>query len=130
VKKYAKLLWFACIGGAATVAYALLAYVMTKSWGWQPVLASAIAYSLCALGSFLGHKFLTFKSSAPASQEAHRFVLTTAIGYALALAVPFFVTQTWLFDARISIVMVCILSPTLNYILLNYFVFKPRANTA
>lgn len=118
-----RLIWFAGIGGAATLAYAALAYVMTVPLGWPAALASAIAYSVCAAAGFVSHKRLTFRSSAPASGEMKRFALTSVAGYGLAAGLPWLLTQTLRYDPRIAIAAVCVLCPAVNFILLQAFVF-------
>ena len=124
----AKLAWFGCVGGAATVSYASIAYVLKEQFGWLPALASAMAYGVSCVGSFLGHKALTFASSAPASQEIGKFVATSLLGLGVALLVPYGLTQVLHWEARIAIALVCVLCPLLNFILLSHFVFGKAGN--
>ena len=125
-----RLFWFAGIGGAATLAYAALAWVMTMPLGWPPVLASALAYSACALATFASHKRLTFQSSAPAAGEVKRFALTSAAGYGLAAGLPWLMTQVLHYDPRIAIAAVCVLCPAVNFVLLSLFVFERPGGAA
>ena len=123
-----RLIWFVGIGGAATLAYAALAYAMTVPLGWPPALASALAYSACALATFVSHKRLTFQSNAPAAGEIKRFALTSIAGYGLAAGLPWLLTQTLHYDPRLAIAAVCVLCPALNFVLLSVFVFEaPRS---
>ena len=123
-----RLFWFVGIGGAATLAYAALAFAMTVQLGWPPALASALAYSACAIATFISHKRLTFQSSAPASGEIKRFALTSVVGYGLAAGLPWLFTQTLHYDPRLAITAVCVLCPALNFVLLSLFVFDaPRS---
>ena len=130
MKLLRRLFWFAGIGGAATLAYAALAWVMTMPLGWPPVLASALAYSACALATFASHKRLTFQSSAPAAGEIKRFAVTSAAGYGLAAGLPWLLTEVLQYDPRIAIAAVCALCPAVNFVLLNLFVFEKPAETA
>ena len=124
-----RLFWFAGIGGAATLAYAALAYVMTVPLGWPPALASAIAYSVCAVAGFVSHKRLTFASTAPAKGEMMRFAVTSAAGYGLAAGLPFLLTETLHYDPKVAIFAVCVLCPVVNFILLSAFVFAKPDNS-
>ena len=122
-----RLIWFAGIGGAATLAYAALAWVLTAPLGWPAALASALAYSACAAATFVSHRRLTFQSSAPAAGEVKRFALTSVAGYGLAAGLPWLLTQTLHYDPRLAIAAVCVLCPAVNFVLLSVFVFdQPR----
>jgi putative flippase GtrA len=117
-----RLFWFAGIGGAATLAYAALAWAMTVPLGWP----AALAYSACAAAGFISHKRLTFASTAPAKGEMKRFAVTSAVGYGLAAGLPYLLTETLHYDPRVAIFAVCVLCPAVNFILLSAFVFaKP-----
>ena len=118
-----RLFWFAGIGGAATLAYAALAWAMTVPLGWPPALASALAYSACALATFVSHKRLTFQSNAPLAGEMKRFALTSAAGYGIAAGLPWLLTQQLHYDPRLAIAAVCVLCPAVNFALLSLFVF-------
>ena len=123
MRMLAKLAWFGCVGGAATLSYAAIAYVLKEQFGWLPALASAMAYVICGVGSFAGHKLLTFRSQAPAGGEIGKFAATSLLGLGVALMVPYGLTQVLQWDARIAIALVCVLCPLLNFILLSLFVF-------
>lgn len=125
-----RLFWFAGIGGAATLAYAALAWVLTMPLGWPPVLASALAYSACAFATFASHKRLTFQSSAPASGEIKRFAATSAAGYGVAAGLPWLFTEVLQYDPRIAIAAVCVLCPAVNFALLSLFVFEKPGGAA
>ena len=127
MKALVRLAWFCCIGGATTLAYAALAWLLTVPASWPPAVASALAYAACSVGSFACHKLFTFKSKAPVRGELGRYAATTALGYGLAIALPLVLTQMLHLDPRIAIALVCILSSSLNFVLLNAFVFKPPA---
>jgi putative flippase GtrA len=118
---------FALIGGFATLLYAVLAYVFTVVWQWQPSLSSAIAYGLCGLVSYFGNRLLTFRSEAPMAREASKFVVSTAFGFGLATLIPWLSTGVLKFDPRIGIAAVCIVIPLVNYTILSRFVFRNRA---
>lgn len=120
-----RLAWFCGIGGATSAAYAILAWTLTAMAGWPAAFASAVAYAACSLGSFAAHKALTFKSSAPVAKELRRYGAAAAFGYGLAIVLPLLLTQMLRFDPLVAIVLVCGASSLSNFILLNFYVFKP-----
>ena len=130
MKALVRLAWFCCIGGATTLSYAILAWLLTVLLGWWPAVASGSAYAACSLGSFACHKAFTFRSKAPVQGELGRYAATTAIGYGLAILLPLAMTQGLHFDPRIAIVLVCALSSALNFVLLQAFVFRPARQAA
>ena len=124
MKALVRLAWFCCIGGATTLAYAALAWVLTVPLGWWPALASALSYALASLCSFASHRAFTFKSKAPVGSELGRYTATASLGYGLAIALPLGMTQMLHFDPSIAILLVCVTSSAVNYVLLNIFVFR------
>lgn len=119
-----RLIWFGVIGGASTLLYAGLAWLLTVPLGWWPPLASAVAFTACAVGSFTGHRLLTFRSKAPVGSEIRRFSVTSGLGYGLATLVPWLLTGLLHLDPRIAIIAVCILCPVVNFVFLSFFVFR------
>ena len=74
---------FTLIGGLATaVQYAILV-ILTKYWGWDPVLASTVGYVCGAtLNYYLNHR-LTFRSVEKHFLAVPRFALVASIGLSL-----------------------------------------------
>ena len=128
MKALVRFAWFCCIGGATTLAYAALAWLLTVRAEWPPAVASALAYAACSLCSFASHRIFTFKSKAPVRGELGRYAATAALGYGLAIALPLVLTQMLHFDPRVAIALVCVLVSAFNFALLNAFVFKPPAS--
>ena len=126
MKALVRIGWFVCIGGVNTVSYAVLGWLLTVPLGWWPAAASAFAYALCSLSSFASHRIFTFKSSAPVQGEISRYAATTALGYSLAILLPLVMTQWLGLDPRIAIILVCVTTSALNFVMLNLFVFKAR----
>jgi putative flippase GtrA len=125
-----RLLHFLLVGGIATLMYAL---VVTLANIWLPLPASAnslLAYGLSMCVSYAGHRIFTFRSQIAHSHTAPRFIMTGAVGYALAFLIPFGLTDTLGYSSHIATVMSCIAIPLVNYALLSLFVFGDRRDAA
>lgn len=113
---------FATIGAAATLGYALIAGSLTF-FGLKPVLASLIAYGICACWSYLGHKWFTFGSAAPHRVEAPRFLVVTTVGVLVAAGMPLLFTN--LFGSPyFAVLATCILVPVISFVASQRFVFR------
>jgi putative flippase GtrA len=115
---------FGSVGLGAACVYFLIAWALSTQGVLPASVASFIAYLASAGFSYLGHKALTFRSSAPHRRELPRFALAGALGYAIAVIVPLVLTDFWRFQPVIAIVIVCIAVPVVNFLLLTFFVFK------
>jgi putative flippase GtrA len=118
-----RLATFATIGAAATIGYAVIAESLTYL-GCRPVLASLIAYAICACGSYLGHKRFTFGSAGRHSVEAPRFFVATLVGLLVALAMPLLFARFFGPSPYFAILATCILVPILSFIASARFVFR------
>jgi putative flippase GtrA len=88
----ARVLRFGFVGGLATVTYAMLATVFVGA-GIAPVPASVFAYGAGGVVSYVGHKMVTFRSSAGHASELPKFIATFVAGLALAIAAPGVLTE-------------------------------------
>ena len=57
-------------------------------------------------------------------RSASRFVSVNVLAYGVSAAIPWIVSDWLGYRPAISIAMVCIVIPVMNYLLLNLFVFK------
>ena len=123
-----KLIRFAFVGGFTTVLYTVLASLFTLAFGWQAVIASVLAYLLCMLVSYVGHRRFTFRSSRPVQEEAHRFVALSVLGGAVAILSPFVLTQYLGLHPIIAILFVSIAVPALSFLGMERLVFRAVPN--
>jgi putative flippase GtrA len=121
-----RLATFATVGAAATIGYAAIAESLAFV-GLRPVLASLIAYAICACGSYLGHKRFTFVSAGLHSVEAPRFFIATIAGLVVALATPLLFAQFFGPSPYFAILATCLLVPVISFIISARFVFRPAA---
>lgn len=120
----AKVLRFGIIGIASTLLYAIIALVFAYSTAMPAALASLIAYAICGVFSYLGHRLFSFKSKAPVGKSTASFVVVGMLGYVIGVGVPWVGSDIMGYQPVISIALVCVLIPAMNFVLLNWFVFK------
>ena len=123
-----ELIRFAAVGGAATLLYAVLTWTGIKTLHAAPALASAAAYLLAALFSFLGHRYITFLSTGSHVVEAAKFVFLTACGLAVATGVMQLAGALhW--PTIVGIVIVSGAIPIINFFVLKLWVVLPHSRT-
>jgi putative flippase GtrA len=123
VQSFVRILIFGAVGAASTIGYAVLAECFAYL-GMKPVLASILAYGICACWSYLGHKKFTFASDAPHYIAAPRFLIVNAIGLSVATAAPLICARIWGPSPHIAILATCILVPIISFVASQRFVFR------
>ncbi|RUU29181.1 GtrA family protein [Mesorhizobium sp. M6A.T.Ce.TU.016.01.1.1] len=124
---YRRLSRFALIGIASTLIYAACAFLLSRGQataGLPAALTSFAAYAIAALFSYTGHKYFTFISGGSHAMELPRFLLLTASGLAVAVALPGLLTQMLGVPASVPILLTCIAVPVINYVVLGRWVFR------
>jgi len=115
---------FASVGAAATIGYAIIAESLAFL-GLRPAAASVIAYGICGLWSYLGHKRFTFASAAPHSVAAPRFVVAAAGGLLIAAGSPLLFTQFFGPSPYFAVLATCVVAPIVSFVASQSFVFRP-----
>ncbi|OWK22002.1 GtrA family protein [Mesorhizobium amorphae] len=116
---------FGLVGIAATILYAALVAILTKSEriGFTPIQASLAAYAAATLFSYLAHKSVTFVSGGPHQSEAPRFLVLAATGLAIAYGAPALLTVKLGLPLIVPVVVTCLLVPAVNFFVLDRWVF-------
>jgi len=120
---------FAMVGIGATLLYASLALLFSQM-ALAPIRASVLAYALATVFSYLGQKFLAFRSPGAHRSELPRFLVLTAIGFGVATAMPALFSGLLGFPAYVPVIATCIVVPLLNLFVLDRWVFTARQETA
>lgn len=118
---------FGLVGGTATLAYAVIAFVLITYAGIDDVVASVLAYAAAIPVSFFGQKFFAFRSAGPMAEEALRFFVVQGANLILAAGIMALVTDVLGFGAIVGIVAVTVTIPVFTYICLSIIVFSGRA---
>lgn len=128
----ARILRFSVVGLGAMAAYAVIVSALTLS-GLRPAwLASGLAYALAAIWSYVGHRRFSFRSDAPHAVAGPRFVVVTATGQGIAIAIPALMTDLGGWPAIHATIAVCIICPAVSFLLNAFFVFpedRPKGDT-
>ena len=112
---------FGVVGGGATLIYFCFAIAFNSTLGLGPIVASTVAYASAAVFSYVGHKYFTFNTREKQHGEKFRFIISSLIGFLLAMSIPWALGG---FLPVISYIAVTILVPVVSFFMLRVFVFK------
>jgi putative flippase GtrA len=88
-----EVLVYCVVGVAATVVYFVVSLVLHHAGGASSAVASLIGYPLSTTVSYLGHRGLTFRSSASHAWALPRFLTISMCGLALSYSIPWALTE-------------------------------------
>ncbi|GAA4133230.1 GtrA family protein [Aminobacter aganoensis] len=117
---------FGAVGISATLVYAGLAFIFAGVQDLSAIAASLLAYGCAAIYSYFAHKTVTFMSRGRHTREGPRFVIATAIGFAIASLIPFVLVQGFGMNEVLSIITVSATVPAINWVVLSRWVFVDR----
>lgn len=120
---------FALVGIGATLLYASLALLFSQM-ALAPVEASLLAYAVATVFSYLGQKFVTFRSPGAHRSELPKFLVLTAIGFGVATAMPAVFSGLLGYPPYVPVVATCIVVPVINLFVLDRWVFSARREAA
>ncbi len=114
---------FAAVGLASTLAYALLFNLAHAHLPVPAALSSVLAYSLCAVGSYLGHRHLSFRSDRAHALALPRFVLVSLAGNAAAFLIAAVLTDWLGYPVIATTIVICVAIPLGSLVLNAGYVF-------
>ncbi|MCC2095454.1 MAG: GtrA family protein [Hyphomicrobiales bacterium] len=114
---------FGIIGIGSTLIYALFAVILHYLANVPTVAASFAAFCCGAVFSYFGHRIFTFHDTGRIGRSVPRFIGVNLLGNGIAIGLPWVVSDMLQYPAMLSIVLVCIVVPVMNYVLLKSFVF-------
>jgi len=120
---------FALVGIGATLLYASLALLFSQM-ALAPIQASVLAYAVATVFSYLGQKFLAFRSSGAHRSELPKFLVLTAIGFGVATAMPAVFSGLLGYPPYVPVVATCLVVPVINLFVLDRWVFSARREAA
>jgi putative flippase GtrA len=116
---------FGMIGLVNTIAYAAISIAFVRC-GVNALLASFLAYALCALWSYWTNARFTFESRAPHAAAAPRFLGVTIVSSSIATAILFTLHKIG-FPIEISLMLTSVAVPMANYAAAEFFIFRSPA---
>jgi putative flippase GtrA len=124
-----RLSWYGGVGALSAAIYALATWFLAKQLAWPAAAASCAACTVAALVSYFGHRRLTFRSDRPHREAVSRFVALSLVSYMVAFIVPSIVSGLLQAPIELSIAIVCLLIPAMNYVALSRLVFRASASS-
>lgn len=116
---------FIVMGLVSTGAYFCLVMVLYLL-GLQPATASLVALVTCWGLSWQLQRNVTFKAGRPSSGEVIRFFAMSVAGLIVSHATIVLVHQQAGLPAWFAFACVCVTIPVMNFIIMNFWVFKPQ----
>lgn len=119
---FSTLIRFGLVGVGATLLYGILTTLLIYS-NIAPLVASTIAYCICATYGYMGHRIFSFKSKAPRTPEIYKFAIMN-IG-SLILATIVMSVASGVFNAPIiGTFIVMTMIPISNFFIAKLYVFS------
>jgi len=121
---------YVAVGGLTALLYFTVALTASLGLAVAPGWASLAGFIVASPLSYLGHKFLTFRSGGEHRRELPRFAVTAAVGLLISAGVPELVVLRWHEPPAFGYLVACVCVPALNYLLLWLWVFVGRRRPA
>jgi putative flippase GtrA len=121
--RFARAMRFAVVGLAATLAYAFIATAFHAILPFPAAVSSGLAYVVCAIGSYLGHRFFTFRTVAQKPDGGQAFILLSLTGHGLSVLVPAVLSDYLGFATIVSTAVTCTVIPLSSALLTSRLVF-------
>ena len=123
----AQFIRFGIIGVGALISYAILTFLAVRQ-GFDPVVSSFCIYLGCTVGTYLGHRLLTFTSRNSPVREMGKFLAVSLVGLFTSTAIMG-VTQKGGLHPYVGIVSVSGIIPIVNFVVFKLWVFRQTAKT-
>jgi putative flippase GtrA len=120
---------FGIVGLIATVTYATATFIAVEWLRIDPVPASILGQGISTPVSYFGHAWLSFQVKADHRTILWRFLVIGAVTFGLNGAVTHLFTHVFSISNRITIIVVTILIPLVNYLCNRFWVFRPGLRT-
>jgi putative flippase GtrA len=129
LEKYRKLLGFVTFGGLAGLVYAVILVMSVDILGIPTFIGSIIAFALAIPVSYLGNRWVTYRSNNVLASEAARFIVVQVINLVLTSAVVHFVMERFALPTYVGIAVAFLAAPIISFILFEMWVYRQRQDT-
>lgn len=119
-----KVIRFGLSGLAATVAYLVIAILLSAVLPGRETLVSVFAYCCCIAISYLLQKYYTFRVRGRVPFERSRFVAASLFGLLLSTLIVHATTRWLGWSSMAAYLAVVATIPLLSYLLFSRFVFE------
>jgi len=115
---------FSLVGVVNTILYFIITNVIIYLELAESLVASNFTYSLLIIISFMGHSNFTFRVKTIKSIQFKKFLTLSLIGLLISNFIIFLNTQHFNASPFLSILIISIIIPLINFFVLKYWVFK------
>lgn len=130
LEKYRKLRGFITFGSLAGAVYAVIFVVSVDILGVPTFIGSVIAFTLAIPVSYLGNRWVTYRSNNVLASEAARFVTVQVTNLILTSAVVHFVMERFALPTCVGVVVAFLAAPIISFVLFEFWVYRQRRNAS
>lgn len=123
---FAQLARFATVGGVATLVHLAVAWLAHRA-GFSPLQANGAGFAVAFAVSYLGHFHWTFGRPGHHARHLPRFVVLSAMGYALTNLIVWAVTLTAGARFEASLAVILLVVPVFTWAAGRFWAFRPDA---
>jgi putative flippase GtrA len=121
------LILFLLVGGTGAVAFiALSSALIELHTGLPEWMVSALCWAALIGPVYLGHRILSFRSSAPHGQALPRYILVQLCGVTLAALFSFLCYRVLGFSSIVGAALVAVFTAGMNFFVLRLWAFATR----
>ncbi len=124
-----KFLRFCVVGGLSTLAFSLLTWLAVSRLRMDPTWATVVCYLVLVPPNFFAHRNFTFVSQGHVSREGLRFIALHAFNLLLSTLGMKLITDVLNQDYRWGILFSAVVAPVIVFMVMNFWVFRPRADS-
>lgn len=130
LEKYRKLLGFVTFGGLASLVYAVILIISVDILGIPTFIGSVVAFALAIPVSYLGNRWVTYRSNNVLASEAVRFIVVQLINLVLTSVVVHFVMEWFALPTYVGIVVAFLTAPIISFVLFEVWVYRQRQDAS
>ncbi|WP_144379110.1 GtrA family protein [Mesorhizobium amorphae] len=116
---------FGLAGAASTLVYFVLVNALVLVAGTSPVTASVISYLGSLFLSYALQSRFAFRVKSDSGSQMARFMLTSLCGLCMSFAIMILVNDVLKAPYIVGALAICVLIPTVNYLIFRIWVFRP-----
>ena len=128
--RLARMIWmgarFAIVGGVATAVHAAILALCVERFDISPPIATIFGFLGAVSASYLGHYYVTFRSSQPHRRALPAFAATACGGALLNWLIFVIVTQHFEANYWIAFAIVMVSVPLVVFVVSKAIAFQPR----
>lgn len=128
--EFRQLVRFGITGTIAALAYAGVTFILVETGVAGPVAATTFGYFAAAAISYLGHLHFSFGVEPDHRTFLRRFAVIVVVTFAMNIVVTWLTTNILNGSYRMSVAVVTVLIPVMNYLCNRFWVFLPGLKTA